>query len=268
MLGGMDPRRSLGDLVASAISERPSVAVDAEAFAAWVRARLEPEESPDTLHIEDLLIAYACTVGNSAALTLFEREFMPAVERGVTKAGVDDPAELTQRVRSRLLVSDGKGEPRLATYRGTGPLQGWLRVCGAREALMARRAASPPESADGLDLAEAIGSDPELHAMKAQASDAFQTAFSTTMRSLPARERLLLQYEVVDGLNRDEIAELFGVHPSSISRWLAKARSTIRVAVRLHMSERLEVSAGQLDSLMRLIESRLDVSLRGALVDK
>ena len=130
---------------------------------------------------------------------------------------------------------------------------------------MARRAKSPTMTWDTLDLTEAVGDDLELQVMKAQASDAFRTAFETAMTNLPDRERLLLRYEIVDGLAQDKIAEIYRVHPSSISRWMANARHRIRDAVRREMSERLEVSAGQINSLMRLIESRLDVSLRGAL---
>jgi hypothetical protein len=60
------------------------------------------------------------------------------------------------------------------------------------------------------------------------------------------------------------MAREHGVAPSTISRRLAKSREALFVETRRALMERLGVAEEELDSILRLLESRLDLS-RGAL---
>ena len=263
----MSHREELAALVARAARAHPNIRVDAGAFAAWVSARLDPSEvSHREVHIEDLLIAYACCKGDRAALDVFEREFMPVVEASIARTGAETP-ELGQMLRIRLLVSDRGREARLSTYRGTGSLKGWLSVCAAREALMVLRSSSPADSLSANEgLVDVGDNDPELRLMKAQSVEAFELASAAALGELSDRDRNLLRYQVVDRLRGEEIAAIYRVHPSSVSRWLAQVRRTLRDTVRRELCQRLDVSTNRADSLIRLIESRIDISLHDALV--
>ena len=54
---------------------------------------------------------------------------------------------------------------------------------------------------------------------------------------------------------------MYGVAPSSVSRWLASIRDTLSQEVRRLLSTRLQIPLDELDSLTALVLSQLDVSI-------
>ena len=54
---------------------------------------------------------------------------------------------------------------------------------------------------------------------------------------------------------------MYGVAPSSVSRWLTSIRETLSQEVRRLLSTRLQIPADELDSLTALVLSQLDVSI-------
>jgi len=71
----------------------------------------------------------------------------------------------------------------------------------------------------------------------------------------------LLRYHHVDGLNIDEIGAIYRVHRVTAFRWLEKAKEKLVEATLARMRTRLNVSARELDSVLRLIRSQVHLSL-------
>lgn len=170
-------------------------------------------------------------------------------------------------MRERLLVHTHDRPARIDSYRGDGPLRGWLRVVAMREALSARRKQRPERPTDDAEIVDLFGIDPELEVVKANASAEFRTAFLASLAELADRDKNILRYTALDGLNGDEVAKIYRVDRSTVSRWLAKARHRLLQGTRQRLTIRLGIDRQQFESLMKLISSRLDVSLSGALDD-
>jgi RNA polymerase sigma-70 factor (ECF subfamily) len=68
-----------------------------------------------------------------------------------------------------------------------------------------------------------------------------------------------------EGVTLDELAQLQGVHRTTIARRIAAARKEIILRGRTQLRERLALSPSELESLMRLMADHLDLSLGGVL---
>jgi RNA polymerase sigma-70 factor (ECF subfamily) len=60
----------------------------------------------------------------------------------------------------------------------------------------------------------------------------------------------------------EAIAAVYGVHRMTISRRIAASRAEILATTQRLLRERLRVTPEELDSLLRLVQSRIDVSIR------
>lgn len=261
----------LAAAVARARAIHPAIAVSDEIFVRWVEERLIARESVDlsALHMADLLVACGCAHRDAAALSQFEADHMPTVTAAVRAAGIPstDIDEVRQRVRERILVGRSDGPAKITAYGGTGPLRGWLRVCAVREALMLHRQPRQPSLDEALmsDLVEPI--DPELEIIKRDVSAAFKAAFAQSLAELPERERDVLRYHVLDGLSTEQVARLFRVHRVTVTRWIARARERLLRETRKRLTLELRLDHRQFESMMKLIESRMDLSLSDLRID-
>jgi RNA polymerase sigma-70 factor (ECF subfamily) len=147
-----------------------------------------------------------------------------------------------------------------------GALGGWVRVAAVRTALNLRRDQKPAEAEQPrMSPSEAVP-DPELDFLKMRYRGEFEAAFGDALGALDSEERNVLRLHYLDGLNIDEIGALFKVHRTTVARWLAKSREQILMGTRRRLGERLRITDSELDSLIALVQSQLDVSLRRFLV--
>jgi RNA polymerase sigma-70 factor (ECF subfamily) len=79
---------------------------------------------------------------------------------------------------------------------------------------------------------------------------------------LDARARNHLRHVFVDQLGVDQLASLYSCHRSTAARRVAAARDALLAETRAVLIDRLEVSEDELDSIMRLIDSRFEVSVQ------
>jgi RNA polymerase sigma-70 factor (ECF subfamily) len=250
----------------------PELAIDQARFAAFVAERLE-DTSLASLHVEDLYLACGLVDGLSAALAAFDRECVPVIDRAVEASGATpaEVADLRQIVRQRLLVApasdDGEATPRIATYTGRGNLKSWIKVVATREAarLLPRERREVAAEDDELAGLVARDDDPELGYLKRVYRAEFKAAFAAAVDALPDRERLVLRQNMLDGLSIDELAGFYRVHRATTARWIEAARKAVLEGTRKQLVARLQLSRSELDSIMRLIASNLDVSLPAAL---
>jgi RNA polymerase sigma-70 factor (ECF subfamily) len=177
---------------------------------------------------------------------------------------VDD---LVQILHRKLFVAEPERRPKISEYAGRGALRNWLRVTMVRIAinLAAKKQPEVPVDPDTLLEAPLEAESPELSYMKEAYRGEFKAAFSEAIAELSSRERNLLRHSFIDGVGIDGLSVIYGVHRATAARWLARARSTLMVNTRQRLRHRLGITSEELDSILRLIQSRLDVTLRGML---
>jgi RNA polymerase sigma-70 factor (ECF subfamily) len=235
--------------------------IAADRLAARIVA-LDAVESP---HLPDVALAFACAEQSPVALGELQArhggEFAGALSRlSFGRAEID---EVAQTVRERLFVSHGDVPPKILDYAGRGSLAGWLRAVIVRAGIdfRRRRALDHELSPDGEPLVDldAKTDDPELESLRARYAEPFRLAFRDAVRALPQDERNALRLNVAEGLNIEQIGNLYGVHRATVARWIARAREGIAENTRRLLAERLGMPAKDVESLVRLCQSRLDV---------
>jgi RNA polymerase sigma-70 factor (ECF subfamily) len=245
--------------LAAARAAWPGVEIAVATFEAYAAARAGSE-------LADLYLACACVERDARALAYFEQELTSCVDRAVRKVGGDRSSvdEVTQRLRERLLVGTAERPPRITEYTGRGPLRGWLRVIATRELLDMRRREKfeAPLGERTLDALPAAEHDPELAYLKASYRDAFRRAFRDAFAALEPRERDLIRQHHLQGDNVDQLATRYTVHRATAARWVARAREQLLHGTRERLAAALGLADAELDSILQLVASRLEVSLR------
>ncbi len=236
-----------------------------------LNAQTELLESLQELVADDLYLACGCTLGYDAAVVAFrERMLSPvraAAARVVSRDGIDD---IVQETMSKLLVPGPDTAPAIAKYGGRGQLARWVQTVTLRLARSRARKRTEQPSDAIETLAERIleTDDPELQALKRTYRAQFKTAFAAALAELSPRDRNLLRLELLDRLTLDAIAEIYQVHPVTVSRWRAALRKRLHVGTRGVFERTLRVDHDEFHSIMRLIGSQLDVSLPRLLQDE
>lgn len=246
----------------------PGVELDGARFVGHLARLLAGEasvEDVEKLSLSDVYLARAAADGLPAALKAFEARFLPEVDAAVARLklppmGLD---EVRQLLRQRMLVGSAEAPARLAAYPGTGPLSGWVRAAALWLALDWQRQRSGQAQADDGDLSVlmAPGDDPELAYLKTTYRAEFNASFTAALAALEPRQRNFLRLKYLDGLSIDQLGALYGVHRSTAARWVVGAQESLLQETRRLLTERLKLTRSQLDSVLRLISSQLDVSL-------
>ena len=217
---------------------------------------------------DDLYLACACAAGSESALVAFENELGGDIARALHRVDAHhmQAEDLRQALRERLFVGAGDEAPKIAEYSGRGSLRKWVRVTVLRMRIDAERRRQarpdiPGDSGRSLDI-PALEDDPELALMKLRCRDALREVLPLAFRSLTPKERNLLRQRLEHGLKTGEIATLYQVHRATLKRWLAAARERLLAETRRLMAERIGVSGDEFESVMRLVQSNLDMSVR------
>lgn len=218
----------------------------------------------------ELVLALACATGDRKALATFERAYMSVVRASVARLKVPsaDVDDIEQLVRKKLLLPR-EGETELdrlapiATYAGDGKLKSLLRVTATREGIdLARKRKSGREKGDDelLDVA-ASSQDPAIADLLARSKDTVKKAFTTALAELESRERNVLRLHLLDGVTVDKIAQTYGVHRVTASKWMSGAKSKIASRVRAELAAHLGLSGTELDSVVRHAQAGLEWSV-------
>ena len=267
-----DPDEALAaamtDAMAAARRAWPSVELAADRFFAYLAERIPGEGEPVAalrgLHASDLYLACAAASGDTAALAAFDAHCLSVVDRALPRLGIDADVvdEVKQRLRHALLVSE-RGPPRIVGFAGRGALRSWVRVLAVHDAWGLVRAARRDGDADDrlVDLVSA-GATPELEYVKRTYRRDFERAFRAAIQTLSARERTLLRQHFFDGVGINELAALYRVHRATIGRWLERARHAVLATTRSHLMESLHVPRAEIESILRLVLSQLELNLR------
>lgn len=261
--------RRLDDVIGAARRAWPTVELATDRYVAHLARHLPEgvavEQALDQMHTDDLYLACACALGNRQAVLAFEQHCLVGLEAVLARyrTSSDLVAEVKQRVRERALVS-AEGPPRIERFSGRGDLRGWVRVMAAREAINLLRQSRRDAWIDDDARLHALltPGDAALDHAKARYVEEFKQAFSAALRSLPPRDQTLLRQHVIDGLSIDQLGALYGVHRATAARNLERARQAVLAGTRQRLASVLRVRTGELDSILRLIRSRVEITLR------
>lgn len=263
---------SLGAILDEARGAWPSVVLDDGAFLRFLAERLPEDAELETLarfNLTGLYIACGCLLGDARAVAAFRERYHPVIERAL--AAIELPRatreDAAQSIFQKLFLGDTESRPKICHYAGEGELETWLRVVATRHAIdLARRERAGHRNLDEesqlLDLA-AGDSDPELALLKERYRVEFKEAFQEAFATLGREERNLLRYQVLEGLSIDEIGLLYQVHRATAARRLARVREKLLDTTRetLLARLRLQPEGSEFESILRLIQSELQVSI-------
>jgi RNA polymerase sigma-70 factor, ECF subfamily len=252
------------DLVARGRGAWPQLGVAERAFRTYVAERVGADVDPASIHAEDLYLACGCALGDPAAIAAFDAGYRDQLRGFVAR--VDAPAvvrdEACQAVMRDLLVAEPGRPPRIAIYTGRGPLGAFLRVVAVREAVRLARAAGPAAPGDAALERVADRDDPELHYLRALYGGAFKEAFAAALADLSLHDRALLGRHLVDGASIDVLAVDHEVHRATVARWIARARDRLVDGTTRRLARRLGIGHDEVASVLRLVESNVDLSAR------
>ena len=256
----------LDDMWAKASAAWPQVELESLSYFAYVGQRLPPDGNADILtklFAADLLLACCCYGGDSRAISLCEEANAADINRGFDSLGAAQSLrdEAMQAMRERLFVGTAEQPPAIGGFSGRGSLRKWLRVAATRTALnIIRKHKREVGIENAPDLPDAAD-DLELGHLKRTYQAAFKVAFAEALGDLTVKQRGLLRMHILDKLTIDDIGKLESVHRTSAARWLREAREALASGTRRRLRNQLDIGSDELDSVMRLIRSRLDVSL-------
>lgn len=247
----------------------PEIGVAAPLFAEFLARRLsagsDAAAALQALHAGDLYLACACAQGDARALHAFEQTVLAKLDGPLAAAGLSsaESADVKQALRRDLFVAAADCAPLIDAYAGRGQLAGWLRVTAVRRGLRLLRQQRKlrPLDDQALQRLAAAGDDVELQYLKLLHRDAFQDAFGCAMRSLTAREANLLRQHFLDGLSTVQLGALYRVHQTTAARWVRTAVETLLARTRQELIDRLRLNPEECDSLIDLVQSRLEMTI-------
>lgn len=213
------------------------------------------------LHATDLYLAFACSQKSQEALAIFEKQFFPDIRTALNRrSSASAPVEETeQRVREKLFVG---ANPKIASFSGQGPLKAWVCAVAVREHISLHRGKDPAVPSDEQRLQEFSSGDVELDFIKQKYQRAFSLAFVAAFQELPSQERNVLRLSFLERVSIDELGVLYQIHRSTAARWVVKAREHLSANTKLLLATRFKLSDSEVDSIVRLVDKKLDVSMR------
>jgi RNA polymerase sigma-70 factor (ECF subfamily) len=243
----------------------PAIELDVRTFSA-LAARSVGAGAFHDVHSGDLYLVCACLARVSGAIEAFDTHYLSKLAPILLRRGRDAAAaaDVVQTVRVRFLVGESGRGPRLADYDGRGSLMTWLRVALIRTAISARRKHHREVVVDDDhdDILVTATHSAEIDLLRHEFTGEFRAAFRTTFEGLDPRERNLLRYQIIERFGIDRIATIYGVHRATAARWLVSARAALIEGVRNALKARLRITTDDLDSLARVLASKLELSVR------
>jgi RNA polymerase sigma-70 factor (ECF subfamily) len=246
----------------------PQIALTDDAIAERMLARLrdDPGTPLDELRDADVYLAFALAAGEPAALRAFEETLVPQIEIALRRlrlaGGTAD--EVKQALRVELLAPrEGGLAPKIIDYIGRGDLAAWLRVSATRKALKLVRRADREETLDEvlLDHWPDATPGPAQEHMRTKYTAELKTAIREAFAALEVRQRNLLRQHILDELTIDDLAKLYRVHRATCARWLADARADLGKHTRKKLVASLGVQGNEVDSLVKFLDSDIELSI-------
>lgn len=260
----------LAGLCQRARSAWSELRLDEQRFVAYVAAHCSRQESVELdlgeVHTDDLYLACACLDRIPGAIERFEQRHLAGIA-DLVRAIDPSPAfieEVKQLMREKLFIGGANTPPKIDSYSGRGPLAGWVAIVAQRVALSLRRSLkTEPQASLEPSLVEALPArgDPELDYLQARYRVVFRDALAHAISTLTDRQRMLLRLHVIDRMSHEEIAAVYSVSQSTVTRWIAAAREAILRATQDSLRAHLDADTAEFHSLLAVVQSHLDLSI-------
>lgn len=261
----------LAELCDEAARAHPSLAIDARDLVAAIAARAPAEISQLATYLArcrpgDLALARAAAAGSSAAIAELERANKATIDSACRRFASPGHSadDLRQILRTRLFVAEPGAAPKIADYAGQGFLENWLRVTAVRIFIdLGKRKDRAREqlASDDDVLALPEPGDLALDVIKAEYRGAVAAAMHEAAQRLDAGDRHLLRQHLIAGLSIDQLGAVLGIHRATAARRIARAREQLGADTRALVASKLSLAPAELDEVLGLVISRLDVSI-------
>jgi RNA polymerase sigma-70 factor (ECF subfamily) len=227
-----------------------------------------PSSALGSLHIEDVYLACGYGLGIEAARTQVEAEHFARIKRRLERMQLPPTliADVLQELRCRMVEMLHPGYSG-RVYSGRGSLGGWLYIAALRiaERLKQRALHELPTHDErvALDVQKRLlpAPDPEMEHLVHSYRAAFEAALQQGLAALSCRERNLLRYHFLERLGIDQLAEIYDVHRATAARWIVRAQQRLADETRARFSAQIPIAADSMPRLLRMIRSKLDLSL-------
>jgi RNA polymerase sigma-70 factor (ECF subfamily) len=253
--------------LAAARAKWPDLDVGVDRFAIELARRLGTELTAEVLasiRADDVYLAIACGDGVAMAVQHVEAECAREVDIAAKKlrATPDQADEMRGRLRELLFTSQPERAAALSTFAGRGDLRGYVRVIATRELIRMINRGRKEVPLDDDVVLEGLGitGDPEISVMRRRFGSEVDAALRAAIASLDDRGRALLRYAMVDGWSSERIGVVYGVHRGTVARWLSAIRADLGERIRAELATRLELPADEVTSVVRMVQSRIEIS--------
>jgi len=247
----------------------PTLEVPDAVFAEFLEARQVNLRNVTSAVAQDLYLACACLHGAPGAVGAFAEKFSPIIKaiahRFNSSSAFGDDVE--QQLNEVLFVGAAEGRARIGRFAGGGALLGFVSTAARRVAL--RQAQARPGFQGEEELVEQFADvrDQEMDILKERYRQTFNNALPIALRQLPRRDRLILRMNVVERVSTTKIASIYKVSQPTVSRWIQGAASRIFAVVKELVCEELEIDTKEMQSLLTLVRSQIDLTLSHAMGD-
>jgi RNA polymerase sigma-70 factor (ECF subfamily) len=243
----------------------PGVSLDDAPFVRHLAERTQGDgEALRSICTADMFLACACKEGDRAAVRSLDRVYLSRVPEYLRtmRPSPDFSDEVRQVLSEKLLVGSAGAPPKIAEYSGRGPLAAWLRVAAVRTALNLRQRRTEEAEAAGIPVARALtaGASPELDYVRRRYAGAFVEALRAAFGALSEEHRRVLRLHFARGFTGDQIAQTLQVHRATVVRWIRRAREDVLREAMRRLRESARVSDEEHASLLRALESQLELS--------
>jgi RNA polymerase sigma-70 factor (ECF subfamily) len=268
-LGSLAPR--LAELGDAARAAHPGLDLDEQRLMAAIGEHAPAD--PDALggylarcRAGELALTRAAATGDARAIAAIERAHTATLDTVCRRfanpaLGSDD---LRQILRGKLYVPEPGQRPKIADYAGQGFFDNWLRITAVRVFLdLGKRKDRAREELAGDEPVLALVSpeDLELALVKAEHRAAVAAALREAVHLLSPGDRHLLRQHLVANLSIDQLGAVLGIHRATAARRIARAREQLAAETRRALAARHGLSAPELDDMLALVMSGIDVSL-------
>ena len=216
-----------------------------------------------SLRIDELALARACAAGSNAAWEIFltryrEKLYLSALRIAREGSAARELADTLYADLYGTALRDGQRVSKLASYTGRGSLEGWLRTVLSQEYVnryrrTKRLVSLEEESEEGVQFRAA---EPEP---VAPSDNRLAETTDEVLGCLSSEDRMVLNAYYLDGRTLAEIAQMLGVHESTISRKLDKLAKSLR--------KQIVAALGKRGMSRRQAEEALEVDVRDLQVD-
>jgi RNA polymerase sigma-70 factor (ECF subfamily) len=229
--------------------------------------RFKPTDLADlaTCRADDIALAILACRGDAGAIAEIKRLLDREVElTALRTSATPEQANDVKGELGRILFGGA-----LHDFAGRAALKSYISVIATRELVktVQRGRRESPVADEQLFAMLSNLDDPELEVLRGRFHESVAVGLRAALAKLADRDRALLRYQLVDGWNVDRVGALYGVHRATAARWVAAARETLGQLLRDEIATTLSIPITEVDSIVRLVQSRIDVSLARLISD-